>query len=88
MQALRPTELDSSEQLPDVLASIVERFRRDTGLSGRFVVTAGRVLLPPPKAMEIVRIVQEALVNVRKHSQTRNVLVRLTAARRQLSSNH
>jgi signal transduction histidine kinase len=26
-----------------------------------------------------VRIVQEALVNVRKHSQARNVLVRLTA---------
>jgi signal transduction histidine kinase len=81
MQALRPTELDSSEQLPDVLAAIVERFRRDTGISARFAVTAGRILLPPAKAMEMVRIVQEALVNVRKHSHARNVLVRLTADR-------
>jgi two-component system nitrate/nitrite sensor histidine kinase NarX len=29
--------------------------------------------------LEIVRIVQEALANVRRHSQARNVLVRLTA---------
>lgn len=35
--------------------------------------------LPPSKALEIVRIVQEALVNVRKHSHAQNVLVRLTA---------
>lgn len=79
MQALRPTELDSSEQLPDVLAALVERFRRDTGISARFI-TAGRcIALPAAKAVEIVRIVQEALVNVRKHSQAQNVLVRLTA---------
>jgi signal transduction histidine kinase len=79
MQALRPTELDSSEQLPDVLAALVERFRRDTGISARFIAAAGRMSLPSSRAVEIVRIVQEALVNVRKHSHARNVLVRLTA---------
>lgn len=78
MQALRPTELDSSEQLPDVLASLVERFRRDTGLSARFVSTTDRVSVRPSVALEIVRIVQEALVNARKHSGAQNVLVRLT----------
>jgi two-component system nitrate/nitrite sensor histidine kinase NarX len=31
--------------------------------------------------VEIVRIVQEALVNVRKHSHARNVLVRLSSDR-------
>jgi len=77
MQALRPVELDSSDQLPDVLAGLVERFRRDTGISARFVSSGGRSPLSPPKAIEIVRIVQEALVNVRKHSQARNVLVRV-----------
>jgi signal transduction histidine kinase len=42
------------------------------------VFTGGSVALPPTTALEIVRIVQEALVNVRKHSRARNVLVRLT----------
>jgi two-component system nitrate/nitrite sensor histidine kinase NarX len=78
MQALRPIPLDTGDQLPDVLAAIVERFRRDTGLPARFVFAGGSVALPPATALEVVRIVQEALVNVRKHSRARNVLVRLT----------
>jgi two-component system sensor histidine kinase DegS len=77
MHALRPIELDGGDQLPDVLASVVERFRRDTGVSARFVSNGGRPILFPATALEVVRIVQEALVNVRKHSRARNVLVRL-----------
>jgi signal transduction histidine kinase len=80
MQALRPIELETSDQLPDVLASLVERFRRDTGVSARFVCDGGPITLPAPTALELARIVQEALVNVRKHSRARNVLVRLTNA--------
>jgi len=79
MQALRPIELEGSDQLPDVLAGLVERFRRDTGISARFVSTGTGVACPPAKALELVRIAQEALVNVRKHSQARNVLVSLTS---------
>jgi len=78
MQALRPIELETSDQLPDVLASLVERFRRDTSVSARFVWTGGPISLPSATALELARIVQEALVNVRKHSRARNVLVRLT----------
>ena len=81
MQALRPLELDSGEQLPDVLADVVERFRRDTGISARFIAAGDRIPLPPAAAVEVVRIVQEALVNVRKHSGARNALVRLTGDR-------
>jgi signal transduction histidine kinase len=80
MQALRPIGLDASDQLPDVLANMVERFRRDTGVSARFVFSGRPVNVPPTTAMEIVRIVQEALVNVRKHSRARNVLVRLAGS--------
>src|SRR5262245_30183788 len=80
MQALRPIELETSDQLPDVLASLVERFRRDTSVSARFVWTGGPISLPSSTALELARIVQEALVNVRKHSRARNVLVRLTNA--------
>jgi signal transduction histidine kinase len=79
MQALRPIELEGSEQLPDVLASLVDRFRRDTGISARFVSTGNGIAFPPAKALELVRIAQEALVNVRKHSHARNVLVSLTS---------
>ena len=78
MQALRPLELETSDQLPDVLASLVERFRRDTSVSARFIWTGGPISLPSSTALELARIVQEALVNVRKHSRARNVLVRLT----------
>lgn len=35
--------------------------------------------MPPNKALEIVRIVQEALANVRRHAQARNVLVSLSS---------
>ena len=77
MQALRPIPLDTGDQLPDVLSSIAERFRRDTGVPARFVFAGGPVGLPAPTALEVVRIVQEALANVRKHSGARNVLVRL-----------
>jgi signal transduction histidine kinase len=78
MQALRPLELETSDQLPDVLASLVERFRRDTSVSARFIWTGGPISLSSSTALELARIVQEALVNVRKHSRARNVLVRLT----------
>jgi signal transduction histidine kinase len=80
MQALRPIPLDTGDQLPDVLASIVERFRRDTGVPARFVFVGGPVGLPAPTALEVVRIVQEALANVRRHSGARNVLVRLAGS--------
>jgi two-component system nitrate/nitrite sensor histidine kinase NarX len=78
MQALRPIELEGPDQLPGVLAALVERFRRDTGISARCVVTGSGVALPPNRALEIVRIVQEALANVRRHAHAQNVLVSLT----------
>jgi len=77
MQELRPVDLDAPQQLLDVLASLVERFRRDTSVSARFVSEANTASLPQKTALEVVRIVQEALVNVRKHSRAQNVLVRL-----------
>lgn len=78
MQALRPIELDANEKLPDVLVSVVERFRRDSGMSARFVLNGKPPSLSPVAALEVVRIVQEALANARKHSRARNVLVRLS----------
>jgi signal transduction histidine kinase len=77
MQALRPIEIDDGQQLQEVVSSIVERFRRDSGIAARFVASGSIVNLAPATAIEAVRIVQEALVNVRKHSGGQNVLVRI-----------
>ena len=77
MQELRPIDLDSPHQLPDLLAQVVERFGRDTGVSAKFVCSSNTSQLPLRLAVEVVRIVQEGLVNVRKHSRARQVLVRL-----------
>jgi signal transduction histidine kinase len=76
MQQLQPVDLDASHHLPDVLTSLVEKFRRDSGIAARFVSDASTSRLSLRTTHEIVRIVQEALVNVRKHSRARNVLVR------------
>jgi two-component system, NarL family, nitrate/nitrite sensor histidine kinase NarX len=53
----------------------VERFRRDLGISASFVSEAQEVSLPPRVCVELVRIVQEALANIRKHSGARKVQV-------------
>ncbi|MBI1941890.1 MAG: hypothetical protein HYS33_10330 [Acidobacteria bacterium] len=76
MQQMRPLDL-APRQLLDHLAQTVDKFGRDAGVSTRFISALEEVALPPRVCNEIVRIVQEALVNVRKHSLARNVLVKL-----------
>jgi len=78
MLQMRPVDL-TPKQLLDFLADAVERFRRDTGISARFVTLLPEVSLLPRVSNELARTVQEALVNVRKHSGARNVLVRFEA---------
>jgi signal transduction histidine kinase len=75
MQAMRPVEL-SPHQLLDYLANLVDRFRRDTGLAVQFTTDLDDVDLSPRVCREIIRIVQEALVNIRKHSGATQALVR------------
>jgi len=76
MQAMKSFEVDA-ERLLGFLADTVERFRRETGISAEFVSELEKVELPQKVCRELARIVQESLVNVRKHSGARNVLVRL-----------
>jgi two-component system nitrate/nitrite sensor histidine kinase NarX len=79
MSHLRPLDLESTDQLPDLLATMIEKFRRDTGISARFVSTAERLPLSPRAALELARIVQESLANVRRHSRAGSVLVTLSS---------
>lgn len=76
MQAMKSFEVDA-ERLLGFVNDTVERFRRETGISAEFVCEIEQVELPQKVCRELARIVQESLVNVRKHSGARHVLVRL-----------
>ena len=74
MQQLKTLDVDG-RRLPRLIRDTVERFQRETGISARFVSELDELDLPQPVCRELARIVQEALVNVRKHSRATNVVV-------------
>ncbi|HEX3819021.1 MAG TPA: ATP-binding protein [Candidatus Sulfotelmatobacter sp.] len=79
MQQMKAIDVDS-QRLIGVLNDTVERFQRETGITARFVTDLEELDMSQRVCREILRIVQEALVNVRKHSGARHVLVRLGSA--------
>lgn len=76
MERMRPLDV-GPDQLVGFLDDIVARFERDSGINSRFVCELERVPLPATVCREVARVVQEALVNVRKHSGAKDVVVRL-----------
>ncbi len=78
MEKLKPLELNPKD-LPGFLADWVEKFERETGITATFLSDANGARLPARVCHEIIRIVQEALFNVRKHSGAAAVQVRFTA---------
>ncbi len=76
MQQMKSMDLDA-KRLLGFLGDTVERFQRETGITARFSSDMQAVEMPQPVCREIARIVQEALVNVRKHSKATQVHVRL-----------
>lgn len=79
MEQLKPIEL-TAPQLSTFLADSVQKFRRETGIAAEFVCLSQTLDLAPRCCGELARIVQEALVNVRKHAGARHVTVRLNGA--------
>ncbi|MEO6221628.1 MAG: histidine kinase [Vicinamibacterales bacterium] len=75
MQQMRPAEFDPDELL-DHFADMVQRFGRDTGISARFLTDLKHVELERSVCFELVRIVQEGLANIRKHSAATHATVR------------
>jgi len=75
MQSMRPVDI-GPHQLLDFLAGLVERFSRDTGIAVRFISELEEVKLPAATCNELVRVVQESLVNIRKHSEAQSAVVR------------
>jgi signal transduction histidine kinase len=76
MQEMKSFEV-IADRLLGFISDTVERFRRETGIAAEFVSELERVDLPQKVCRELARIVQESLVNVRKHSGAHHVLVRL-----------
>jgi len=76
MQAMKSFEV-TADRLLGFISDTVERFRRETGIAAEFVSELQQVDLTQKGCRELARIVQESLVNVRKHSGAHNVLVRL-----------
>jgi signal transduction histidine kinase len=84
MQQMKSIDVDDRRFLSVVIDS-VERFQRETGISARFVTDIEKLRMPGKICREFVRIVQEGLVNVRKHSKARHALVRLSSTATQWS---
>ena len=80
MTHLRPSEIRPSQLLP-FLADTAERFQRETGITTSFISPDTDDTVSPELCQEIARIVQEALVNVRRHSGAQHVVVRFSGHR-------
>jgi signal transduction histidine kinase len=78
MQTMRPVDI-GPHQLLDFIAELVERFSRDTGIAVRFISELQEVTLPATTCRELARVVQESLVNIRKHSEAQSAVVRFGA---------
>ncbi len=78
MQQMKSLDVDS-RRFVAFLGDTVERFQRETGISARFVCQVDELDMPQQICRELARIVQEGLVNVRKHSGAKHVLVRLSS---------
>jgi two-component system nitrate/nitrite sensor histidine kinase NarX len=59
------------------VASLIERFRRETGIAVFFQNECRSFALTPAQEIQVYYIIQEALTNIRKHSGARNVRVLL-----------
>jgi two-component system, NarL family, nitrate/nitrite sensor histidine kinase NarX len=63
--------------LVQTLASLVERFGRETGIAVFFQNECSAFALTPAQEIQVFYIIQEALTNIRKHSNARNVRILL-----------
>jgi two-component system nitrate/nitrite sensor histidine kinase NarX len=84
MQQMKSIDVDD-RRLLSVIVDAVERFQRETGISARFVSDIEKLHMPEKVCRELLRIVQEGLVNIRKHSGAHHALVRLSSSPSQWS---
>lgn len=76
-EAIDGLRLSISEpgQLADRLAEYVDEFAHQSGIAAHFSAEPKDVTVAPETGLQLLRIAQEALTNVRKHAQASNVQV-------------
>ena len=74
---LRP-DLLVQNSLPAALDRVVAQWRMESGIAASFTVTGAAVGPMPAVDITLLRALQEALANVRKHAQATNVVVTLS----------
>jgi signal transduction histidine kinase len=74
MRDLQPPDA-SSGRIVELISERVEKFETETGITARVICELEDVQLPSRLCQELLRIVQEALVNIRKHSGASNVVL-------------
>jgi signal transduction histidine kinase len=73
---LRPTLLDDLG-LKDAVQNLLSEYEQRTGIIPRMELRFEYAPVPPAVSENVYRILQEALTNVSKHAQTKEVFVRL-----------
>lgn len=74
---LRP-DLLVQNSLPAALERVVAQWRTESGIAASFTVTGAAAGPMPAVDITLLRALQEALANVRKHAQATNVVVTLS----------
>ncbi len=59
------------------LKDYLEQLRQDSNIDFRFETVASELQLEAPAELELLRICQEALTNIRRHSQAQNIQVKV-----------
>lgn len=67
--------------LEPALEKLIQRFRQETGIPTFFQCGCRQITLAASDEMQMLRIVQECLANIRKHAQAHTVRVLLTCKR-------
>ena len=70
--------------LSDVLAELVDTFHQRTNIQSQYSHDGQELTLPSDVAIQVLRVVNEALSNVEKHAQAKHVAIRSTVAAGQL----
>ncbi len=61
--------------LIEAITSISDTFRKETGINIYFQHQCSTIQLPPETEGHLLRVIQESLTNIRKHSQAQNVRI-------------